>query len=201
MSRGVAAVRPADARAAWSMPSASALHTSRNVAVAGGGLEIDQDLGFQRRSWVVQRTGWAVMALLVAAALAGLFGSGPLSRRIARAPGAFEVEYQHFTRYEDPELLTLRLEPAVTAVPLVRLSINMEFLDHARIESVLPAPERVEAAAGRVVYAFRVAEPGRPFPVVFNMRPQRVGRAAARLRVESEAARGREAAFRQFTYP
>jgi hypothetical protein len=174
----------------------------RSVAIVrAGDLEIDQDLTFQRRAWMVQRVGWVVMALLIAAALAGVLGSGPLSRQTARAPGALEVEYQRFGRYQDAETLTVRLEPAVTAVPLVRLSVNREFLDHSAIERVVPAPERVEAAERRVVYSFRVAGPGQPFPVTFNARPQRIGPVAVTLRVESEAAHGREARFRQFAYP
>ena len=49
-----------------------------------GDLEIDEDLPFQRREWFAERVAWAVMALLIAAALLGLFGTGPDRRRRGR---------------------------------------------------------------------------------------------------------------------
>lgn len=59
-----------------------------------GGLEVSQDLNFQRREWVVQRVGWVVMAVLLVAALLGLFGPGPLSKSIAgSASGPVRAEY------------------------------------------------------------------------------------------------------------
>ena len=48
-------------------------------------LQIEQDMGFQRTEWVVQRAGWVGMALLILAALVGLLGRGPLSAAVARA--------------------------------------------------------------------------------------------------------------------
>ena len=51
-----------------------------------GDLEVGQDLDFQRREWAVQRVGWGAMALVILAALLGLFGSsGPLSRAATNA--------------------------------------------------------------------------------------------------------------------
>ena len=42
-------------------------------------LELDDDPAFQRRLWVVERAGWASIALLLLGALLGFFGSaGPL---------------------------------------------------------------------------------------------------------------------------
>ena len=41
-----------------------------------GDLELDEHIGFQRRSWRVQRIGQIVVVLVVLAALAGLFGGG-----------------------------------------------------------------------------------------------------------------------------
>jgi hypothetical protein len=45
-----------------------------------GDLEIQEDLPFQRREWLVERVAWGVMALLIVAALLGLFGTGPDDR-------------------------------------------------------------------------------------------------------------------------
>jgi hypothetical protein len=45
-----------------------------------GDLEIRQDLSFERRDWMMQRLGWAVIGLLILAGLTGLTGSsGPMT--------------------------------------------------------------------------------------------------------------------------
>jgi hypothetical protein len=167
--------------------------------VRAGDLDIDTDLPFQRRSWFVQRIGWVVMSLFVLGALAGLLGPGPLSRARVSVPNVLEVEYQRFTRYDDAETLTVRLAPSVSETSVVRLSLNRQYLDHSKVESVLPSPERVEAAADGAVFAFRIADPGRPVEIAFTMRPQKIGRVQARVRIED--GRGRETTFRQFAYP
>ena len=169
--------------------------------VRAGDLDIDVDMGFQRRSWIVQRVGWVVMALLVVAAALGFLGSGPLSRATVSLPGVLDADYQRFTRYEDLETLTVRVAPAVTASGVVRLSVNRDYLDHAQITTVTPPPERVEAAHARVIYVFRVAEPGRPLDVTFSLKPRTIGRVEARLAIESPNGRGPELTMRQFAFP
>jgi hypothetical protein len=169
--------------------------------VRAGDLDIDVDMVFQRRSWIVQRVGWVVMTLLVVGAALGLLGPGPLSRATVSLPGVLEADYQRFTRYEDLETLTVRVAPAVTTSRVVRLSVNREYLDHAQITTVTPHPERVEAAHARVIYVFRVAERGRPLDVTFNLKPRNIGRVEARLAVESPNGRGPELTMRQFAFP
>ncbi len=62
-----------------------------------GDLEIPEDLPFQRREWVAERIAWTVMALVVGAAVLGLFGSGWLSRSIAGDQGApVWLEYERY---------------------------------------------------------------------------------------------------------
>ena len=140
------------------------------------------------------------MTLFVSAAAVGLLGSGPLSHARAEAPGALSVDYQRFARLETSETLTLRLEPAVTGGTSVRLSLDRQFLDSAKMASVLPPPVRVESAAGRLIYVFAVAEPGTPMVVTFNFEPQEIGRHRGIVGLES-APGPRSITFRQLVYP
>jgi hypothetical protein len=141
------------------------------------------------------------MFALVAAALAGVLGSGPLSRSTATAAAGLDVEYQRFARYQDPVKLTLRLHPAVTGAERVRVSIDRDFLDHAKIEGMLPQPEAQEAAGDRVVFVFRVAAPGAPMTISSIISPERIGALDAVVRVETDGAGSPEIRFRQWTYP
>ena len=175
------------------------MHGTADVAIVRrGGLEIDQDLDFQRRAWVAQRVGWALMALFVLAASVGLLGSGPLSHTRQTVPGVMTVEYERFARFETTETLTVRLESASTAGDIVQLSLNRDFLDSARIETVLPPPARVDSAAERLIYVFAMGEPGVPVTVRFTFQPQRIGVHQGVVRLESRDAR---LSFRQLVYP
>jgi hypothetical protein len=172
------------------------------VASRGAGdLQIDEDHTHQRQQWVVERVGRGVLALLIVAALAGLFGSGPLSHAVTEVPDLLRVEYQRFTRYEDPETLVLRVGPAATASGRVRVSLSRDFLDKVKIDSVVPAPEISEGAEDRVVYTFRVAEPGRPLVVSYDVTAQQFGRIRGRARLEDGNLRNRELHFSQLAYP
>lgn len=164
------------------------------------GLEVDQDLAFQRRSWVVQRVGWGLMALVVLAAVAGLLGSGPLSNARAEVPGLMTLEYHRFARLDTGETLRLSLRPAATAGDTVRLSLTQAFLGAVRIETVQPPPARVEVGDGRLVYVFPVAEPRVPMVVTFAYQPREVGAAHGVVGLESTP-EPRHVAFRQLVYP
>ena len=66
-------------------------------------LELHQDPRFTRRIAAIQRAGWVVMGLVIAAALLGLFGAGPLSRATAEAAdGTLRLEYDRFGRLSAP---------------------------------------------------------------------------------------------------
>ena len=169
-------------------------------AVRADGLEVDEDLAFQRRGWLAQRIAWIAILLFVGAAAAGLLGSGPLSRERAVLPGLMSVEYDRFGRLQTPEAVKVRLGRAATGGNAVRLSIDRDFLKSVRIESVLPPPSRVELADGRLIYAFEVGEPGTPMDVTFHIQSEEVGRSEVRVGLESATGR-RDVAFRRFVYP
>lgn len=162
------------------------------------GLEIDQDVAFAQRSWRVQRAGWVGLGVVLVLALAGLLGGGPLSRREARLPGLLRVEYQRFARYEAPQTLTVRLEPAATRGPEVRLWVDRRYLDDAQVATITPPPSRVEAAGDRLVHVFPVARPGDPLTIRFALQSEQIGPIAGRVGLEGAAA---VAPFRQFVYP
>ena len=60
-------------------------------------LEISEDIVFQRRSWVMQRVGWGLMALFLATGPTGAFGVGPLSSTSAIRED-LKVSYERFPR-------------------------------------------------------------------------------------------------------
>jgi hypothetical protein len=82
------------------------------------GLQITEDLDFQHRIWKLQRIGWAVMVLLILAAVLGLFGRGILSRAVVTdAQGQLSVEYSRFARFQAPVELVVRIQHAADEAP------------------------------------------------------------------------------------
>lgn len=160
------------------------------------GLEIEQDSAFQRRSWFVERVGWAGLALIVGAALAGLVGPGPLSRTSAGSPGLpLELEYDRYVRSHNQTDLQVRIEPD-SGLGRARLWLDVAYLERVRLDGVEPEPAAVLALPERTVFEFRTGS-DRPVAITFRVIPLRAGSVAGRLGL----ADGRYLTIRQFTYP
>jgi hypothetical protein len=163
-----------------------------------GDLEIDQDLDFQHRSWMVQRVGWIVMPLIVLAALLGLLGPGPLSSAtVGSEAGSLWLEYDRFGHYQGP--MTLRFHLGVGSAPegMARLRLNQDYVEKIQIEQVTPEPERVEMASDGLIYTFQVAKPNQDMIITFHLRPNNFGPLTGQIGLaEAQSLR-----FSQFIYP
>jgi hypothetical protein len=73
-------------------------------------LDIEEDLAFQKREWLVQRVGVALLLGFVAAAALGMTGmGGPVSHGEAGERGApVHVEFDRFVRRGAMATVTLR---------------------------------------------------------------------------------------------
>ena len=161
-----------------------------------GDLEVGQDLDFQRREWAVQRLGWAVVALILVAALLGLLGPGPLSRGTAEE-GPLRVGYQRFERKHAPTKLRIAAAPGAAPQGQLRLWLDRRYLAGVEVQQIEPEPDRVEVAGDRVVFTFEVAEPDRPSEVVVPLEHDAWGVKTARVGLVD----GPDLAFRQVVYP
>jgi hypothetical protein len=155
------------------------------------GLEIEENLRDQRIQWRVERAWWVVLGGLLAASVAGLFGSGALSSSETETPSA-RVRYNRFLRNDGPS--TLRIDgPA--AGPL-EIAISSGYLDAIAILEINPEPESTAFEDGFVVYTFEVSRPAERATVTFRFAPQEIGRLEVTVAVNGEAMK-----FNQFVYP
>jgi hypothetical protein len=152
---------------------------------------------YQRRAFVAQRVGWAVFALIVVAALAGLLGPGPLSWASATAPsGLVEVEYSRFVRDVGDSNVELRVQPDPAQPDTARVWISSEYLSSLNLQQVTPEPDTWTAVDEGVVLAFPTSGPD-PVTVQIHMRPDELG-----LLRGTVGAPGQEPVeFWQFVYP
>ncbi|HSL72761.1 MAG TPA: hypothetical protein VK864_21090 [Longimicrobiales bacterium] len=122
-----------------------------------GQIQLEQDLRFQSREWFLQRIGRGVMLALALAALAGVFGKGPIARSMRQAPGGeLSLQYDRVARHGAPTRLEVSL-PRHSGETGVWLS--QDFLDGLQLNEVVPRPARSTVANGRTIYFFDVLAP------------------------------------------
>jgi hypothetical protein len=161
-------------------------------------LEIDRAIEFQRTEWRVQRIGWFVMALMVLAALAGLTGNGMLARATAGGPpDPVRLEYGRFERLRAPATLTVEIAGGAITGERVELWIERTYLRGVSIESIVPEPREVRAAANGLIYVFAADDPGYPLTIAFDLRHADSGRKSGRVALVDAPA----ISFDQFVYP
>ena len=151
-------------------------------------LETEENLAFQHRSWRWQTVGrWAV-ALLVIAAMVGLFGRGPLSRAEAATPdGRLRVEYPRLARTEATYRFTLHVAPEAVKNGEVAVTIDAALLEVLQVESVVPEPTAVELGRGQVTHRFRAGETDGLAPIALFLKASGYGRHSGRIGLEGGA--------------
>lgn len=161
-------------------------------------LEIDEDVGHEKRFWVVQRVSWILMFLLILASVAGFLGPGLFSKKTAGDPSSFYAEFDRVVRTEKAMTLTLSVAggPAASG-PVVRIKADKAYFEDMYVQQIVPAPDSVKAGPGVLVFSFVTTTPGQPFIAEFRMRPQH----ARRLTGVFETGSGRAVRIEQLVLP
>lgn len=151
-------------------------------------MEIDSEIQFQQRVWAAQRIGWIIIGALVVAALAGVFGQGPVSRAVAQG-GAVRIEYERFIRLQQATRLRF-----VLPVSDNEMALHRQYLEAFRVEQITPEPREVEASADWLTYRF---SGNGGMAVTFDLIPETFGRVLGR----AHDAAGASVEFWQLIYP
>ena len=167
------------------------------MQLVGGSLQLEQDLGFQRRQWFAQRVGWALMWAAAAAGLAGFFGRGPLSTRTLSDPsGVIEVEFDRFQRAHARSEVHFSLSPAAVRDGRLQIWIDDAYLRGLRLESISPTPLSIQSRGDRQVYTF-ATESSSAVRVTLHYEHQAKGTVEGSVGVVG----GPELRVSQFVYP
>ena len=163
------------------------------------GLEVSEDPQFQEKSWKVQRVGWVAMLAVIAAALLGVFGSGPVSSATARAEGsAMTASYERFIRAGGEHEVELTLDrDGATADSLARVWVSSDWLDGNRVVGVSPAPSSETVMPDRVLFSFHVARAAEPVRIRLTLEARKAGVRTFLGGIEGQ----RPLSFRQVAYP
>lgn len=163
-----------------------------------GDLQIIQDLEFQRRAWLVQRISWLGLGLILLGALAGLFGSGPLSQgTVSNQSDSLQLEYDRFGRFQAPAKLNVILGVGAEQNGQVKIWLSRSYLKKNEVQQISPQPDWVEASPDHLTYVFRTNTRDRPTAITFYLQPKQAGWQAAEVGVATEPS----LKFNQFIYP
>jgi hypothetical protein len=161
------------------------------------GIEIEQDLDFQRKSWTVQRVSWVIMVVIAVAGLLGLFGGGPLSDATAGNAQTLRVDYQRLVRQSATE--KFGITPGSTAMgsgSTVSVWLDREWMSKHELRGMVPEPESTSVAADRVTYHFRI-DSLLPSKIELDMETRAIGLIRGRAGIVG----GNTVSFNQFSYP
>lgn len=146
------------------------------------GFDVGEEMRVKRVTWRGEVVEMVLLSLIIASALAGLFGSGPLSSQTRSSEG-LQVEWERFQRLERPTSMRVRYPVSADSAP--RVTIDRSILQDWRIESIEPQPEKAESSDDSVSYVFGAAEGAAGGEVVFEITPRKMG--SRSFSVESDA--------------
>jgi hypothetical protein len=134
-----------------------------------GRLEIDEHFEHHVRWWRLKRIVWALLALLIAAALAGFLGSGPSSKAITRTAG-LQIDYDRIVRYNAPAHLLLTVPGGKEDL---ELSIQTAFVKNIELSRIDPEPKEMRLSGDTHTWVFPRRE--ERSAIFINYRPQAFG--------------------------
>jgi hypothetical protein len=152
-------------------------------------LQISDEIDLHRKGWVAQRIGWAVLLLLVTAALIGVFGTGWISSRHIILDGN-KVSFERFARFEAPMKLIVH---AAKPDGAVEIRIPQTYLANIEIDKIVPAPSAQKISQEAVIYTFNA---NASMTVIFYLIAESTGTVDTKMAVNNSVF-----PIRHFIYP
>ena len=160
-------------------------------------LQLSDDAAFHKREQAFKRVGVAALYAVLVAALAGLFGSGPLSHASARsADGSVRVDYDRIVRANAPTELRFHVPYARKVDGSVELWLDQSFAQSIMIEQIVPAPVRTRIVDGRLKAEIVAAAADTALGITLTYRPKSLGSTVIDVGVDAG-----QVHLRQFVFP
>jgi len=141
---------------------------------------------------------WSICGVLVIGGLLGVFGRGPLSKATLGSPeDAVRLEYERFTRFRTPAVLTLTLAGMQLQSPAVRVRISNELMESIKLEQTVPRPVATALTTEGTLLTFQTASASAGGVLRFAQEPGRIGVRHGHISIEGV----REFDFVQIVYP
>jgi hypothetical protein len=119
----------------------------------------------------VHRVGGVVGLLLLVAAIAGLFGEGPVAHATAKSSdGTLQVDYDRFVRTAASTSFQITLPKGSGRT---NFAISADYLQNANVNAVTPQPSDETVLPDRVVFTVQQTGSGQ---VEVSLTPENIGR-------------------------
>lgn len=163
-----------------------------------GDLQLEEDVGFERRSWKAQRAFWVVAVALLTAVGLGLFGNGPVSWTTASSnDGVLEASYERFGRRGGSQEFTVEVEASAARGGTWEVEIDRGLLAAWEVTAISPEPESTSVLADAIRFTFSQAAPQADLEVIFAVSPRQVWLQGGGIRAGDDA----QVSISQFFYP
>jgi hypothetical protein len=142
---------------------------------------------FEALWWRIEITIWVVLSVFVLVALTGLLGHGPLARqRRGSEDGLLDVDFQRVARYKTPDVMTVRLDPALYREGKIHLWLNRAIVEQMGLQRIIPQPIESFPGDEGIAYVFPVQDATRPTLIWFAKEPSKPGIYTEEVRVDSK---------------
>jgi hypothetical protein len=150
-------------------------------------LQIEDHQDFQRRQWRAERIGWIAMALLITAAVAGLFGGGGVlaDASSASSDGRSRVDYQRFAR--KGSATTLEIIIAATGERELRIGIDEPYLSAMSLRSITPPPLATVLSGRSYTFSFNRAPGAIDTRIRLHLEPDSAGSLEGAVTIDNAA--------------
>ncbi|MGZ8921039.1 MAG: hypothetical protein ACXW3L_08645 [Limisphaerales bacterium] len=137
------------------------------------GLEMHYDSDHEKKEWILQRFGWGLMLLASVAALSGVLGDGPMSKRQKGKVGDdLYFENDRYVRHQSPFKLKLFCRPRDTEFSI---SFNRAYLDKNEVKEIQPEPQSTTIDGQNCTFVFNGTS-GKVQLVTFHLIPEAFGK-------------------------
>lgn len=142
----------------------------------------------QYHEWRLEQVAWAILALIIIAALLGLLGPGPLSESVAGEQNSdLWIDYERVARYQAPLTIRVHLRPQAPATSPARISINRGFYEAVEVRAISPEPLAQHVTTDQVIFDIGRGGAAGSTAVTFHLQPTQRG-----LRTVNVSLDGRE---------
>ncbi|MBM0106986.1 hypothetical protein JM946_19795 [Steroidobacter sp. S1-65] len=161
----------------------------------GSSAEAQLGLPEYRGHTTAEKFAFALLVVFILAAIAGVFGDGPLSQSTAASgDGQMRVEYQRFCRRHAQQLLDITV-PTQAGANSVELRVNAEYLRRVQITEIFPQPLQSTVHQTGLL-RFATDGSGGTLQIRMHLEAQHAGSQQARLSAGTQTVD-----FKQFAYP
>ena len=152
-------------------------------------LQLEEDIKWTERSWIIQRIGWVLLLLFVLLAALGVFGTGVLSN-VHKQSGEYSVDYERFGRFQMPQEIKIM---APSKKGKVVITIPQSFLKNYEIPSSIPQPTQQRFDSTHLILEY---PSNGPALIMFEIEAEKTGNHTAEILINDQAF-----TFSQFIYP